>query len=77
MLQTPLGLSVTRLAMVASLASFQAPTTLSRLIILALGNGIAMLNFTALLWHPNRRVRYCSYLAIRQGFCPSRMTSNN
>ena len=66
LLQTPLYLGVMRLAMVASLASFQAPTTLSRLITLALGNGVTMLNFTAMLWHPNRSVRYWFYTAGRK-----------
>ena len=50
-------LGLIRLASVASLASFQAPTTLLRLAILAFGTGAAMLVFTATLWSPDPRIR--------------------
>ena len=46
-----------RLASVASLASFQASTTLLRLIILALGTGAAMLVVTVSLWSPDPKIR--------------------
>lgn len=42
---------------VLSLGSFQASTTLSRLIALAAGNGIATLTLTATLWSPSKRIR--------------------
>jgi len=43
---------------VAGLASFQAPTTLYRLISLAAGNGAATITLTAALWNPNKLIRY-------------------
>ena len=50
-------LGILRICVVLSLASFQAPTTLTRLVTLALGNGGALLLFTANLWSPCRRIR--------------------
>ena len=40
------------------MASFQAPTTLQRLVTLAVGAGAAMLVLVATLWHPQKDVRY-------------------
>lgn len=61
-------LGLIRLASVASLASFQASTTLLRLAILALGTGAAMLVFTATLWSPDPRIRCHNFWGIILGF---------
>lgn len=50
-------LGVLRLLMVGSIASFQAPTTLSRLMILAGGAGVSMLVLAATLWSPDVKIR--------------------
>lgn len=56
-LQTYHAMCMLRLLSVASLASFQAPNTLSRLIILTLGTTCALLVFTITLWSPDARIR--------------------
>ncbi|GFN75081.1 pgap2-interacting protein [Plakobranchus ocellatus] len=56
-----------RLLVVGSLASFQAPTTLQRLVILAIGVGIAMLVLAASLWHPNKALRYRTFWGLILG----------
>jgi len=48
--QTRWGLAILRLGVLASLASFQAETTLQRLVILSLGCGFLMLQFVATIW---------------------------
>lgn len=50
-------LGLLRLLMVGSLASFQAPTTLTRLMILAGGAGVSMLVIAATLWSPDVKIR--------------------
>ncbi|KAJ8298251.1 LOW QUALITY PROTEIN: hypothetical protein KUTeg_024782, partial [Tegillarca granosa] len=57
-----------RLIMVASIGSFQAGSTLSRLIILAVGNGVAMLVFIATLWNPNAKIRTCTFWGLLLGW---------
>ncbi|KAL3880057.1 hypothetical protein ACJMK2_032328 [Sinanodonta woodiana] len=56
-----------RLLSVASLASFQAPTTLSRLFILAVGAGTSMLVFTATFWNPSKRIRCSTFWGLMLG----------
>ena len=58
LLQNRWILGLLRLFTVASLASFQAKTTLMRLVILALGTGAAMLVFTVTLWSKDSKIRY-------------------
>ena len=50
-------LGLLRLLSTASLASFQAGTTLQRLAVLACGAGVNMLVFVATMWSPNVRIR--------------------
>ncbi|GFR60702.1 PGAP2-interacting protein-like [Elysia marginata] len=52
---------------VASVASFQAETTLQRLVTLAIGTGISMLVLAATLWHPNKAVRYRTFWGLILG----------
>lgn len=47
---SPLGLLLLRLLTLVGVASYQAPTTLSRLIVLAIGNMFAMLTLGATWW---------------------------
>lgn len=54
-------LGVLRLLIVGSLASFQAPSTLSRLMILAGGAGVSMLVLAATLWSPDVKIRWVVY----------------
>ncbi|CAL1541206.1 unnamed protein product [Lymnaea stagnalis] len=56
-----------RLVTVGSVASFQAPTTLTRLIILAIGAGVSMLVLAATLWHQVKAVRYRTYWGLVLG----------
>ncbi|KAK3732782.1 hypothetical protein RRG08_041092 [Elysia crispata] len=56
-----------RLIVVASVASFQAETTLQRLVTLAVGAGISMLVLAASLWHPNKAVRYRTFWGLILG----------
>ncbi|XP_060085911.1 PGAP2-interacting protein-like [Ylistrum balloti] len=60
-------LGVLRLLVVASLGSFQAGTTLSRLAILAFGAGISMCVFTATLWNPSPRIRTNTFWGLMLG----------
>ncbi|KAH9513982.1 Protein cwh43 [Bulinus truncatus] len=66
-LQNKWVLTVMRLLAVSSLASFQAPTTLSRLVVLALGAGVSMLVLAATLWHSAKSVRYRTYWGLILG----------
>ena len=50
-------LGLLRLACVGSLASFQAPSTLSRLVTLAVGAGLSSLVLAATLFSPSQRIR--------------------
>ncbi|KAL4230433.1 Protein cwh43 [Mactra antiquata] len=61
-------LGILRGLSVAALASFQAPTTLSRLVSLAAGNGIATLTLTATLWSPSKRIRTSTCWGLLIGF---------
>ncbi|XP_052795697.1 PGAP2-interacting protein-like [Mya arenaria] len=53
---------------VLALASFQAPSTLERLIVLAAGNGIATITLTAALWNPSKAVRTSTCWGLLLGF---------
>lgn len=55
---TPLGLLVLRLLTLVGVASFQGPTTLSRLIILGVGNFFVLLTLTATWWGLSRLDRW-------------------
>ncbi|XP_074650238.1 PGAP2-interacting protein-like [Tubulanus polymorphus] len=61
-------LGVLRLIVAASVASFQAPTTLNRLVVLAVGNGAAMLVFTATFWSRSNVQRTTSLWSLMLGF---------
>ena len=56
-IQTRKGLFVLRAVCVAAVGSFQAPTTLSRLLILAVGNGAAILLLCGTWWHKSAHQR--------------------
>ncbi|PVD34675.1 hypothetical protein C0Q70_05952 [Pomacea canaliculata] len=58
---------VMRLGTVASLASFQAPSTLSRLIILAVGAGLSSLVLAATLFSPSQRIRCNTFWSLILG----------
>lgn len=60
-------LGVLRLLMVGSLASFQAPSTLSRLMILAGGAGVSMLVLAATLWSPDVKIRSSTFWGLFLG----------
>ncbi|RUS85556.1 hypothetical protein EGW08_006699, partial [Elysia chlorotica] len=60
-------LTLLRLVVVASLASFQAETTLQRLVLLAVGAGASMLVLAASLWHPSQPVRYRTFWGLILG----------
>ncbi|CAG5122553.1 unnamed protein product, partial [Candidula unifasciata] len=66
-LQNKWVLNLLRLVTVSSLASFQAPDTLSRLTILAIGAGVSMLVLAATLWNPSKPIRYRSYWGLILG----------
>ena len=51
---SPLGLLLLRLLTLVGVASYQAPTTLSRLIVLAVGNMFAMLTLGATWWNMSK-----------------------
>ena len=51
---TPFGLMVLRLLSIIGLASFQAPTMLSRLFLLAVGNFFMMLGWVANWWNMSK-----------------------
>lgn len=55
--QSRWGLAVLRLGALASLASFQAPSTLTRLVVLACGCFCIMLVFAATLWSSSPQQR--------------------
>ncbi|KAK7498732.1 hypothetical protein BaRGS_00010109 [Batillaria attramentaria] len=61
------AMGLLRLASVASLASFQAPSTLSRLIILAAGAGTSSLVLAATLFSPCKRIRCQTYWSLSLG----------
>ncbi|XP_062598080.1 PGAP2-interacting protein-like [Saccostrea cucullata] len=60
-------LGLLRLLMVGSLASFQAPTTLTRLMILAGGAGVQMLVLAATLWSPDVKIRSSTFWGLFLG----------
>ncbi|KAI8761535.1 PGAP2-interacting protein, partial [Biomphalaria glabrata] len=66
-LQEKKVLIVLRLLTVVCLASFQASTTLSRLVILAIGAGVSMLVLAATLWHSSTAIRYRTYWSLILG----------
>ncbi|KAK0043047.1 PGAP2-interacting protein [Biomphalaria pfeifferi] len=66
-LQEKKVLIVMRLLTVVCLASFQASTTLSRLVILAIGAGVSMLVLAATLWHSSMAIRYRTYWSLILG----------
>ncbi|XP_013421096.1 PGAP2-interacting protein isoform X1 [Lingula anatina] len=68
LIQHPWVLGGLRLFMVGCIASFQAPTTLQRLILLALGNGAAMLVLVATLWKDSTYQRYLTFWGLMVGF---------
>ena len=53
-LTSPLGLMLMRLCMMIGVASYQAPSTLSRLIILGVGNMFAMLVLAGSWWDKSK-----------------------
>ena len=55
------GLAFLRALSLVGVASFQAPTTLSRLILLAFGCGTAMLWFCGIIWSKEAKERYGQY----------------
>ncbi|XP_064608784.1 PGAP2-interacting protein-like [Liolophura sinensis] len=67
LIQNKWVLAVLRLFSLATLGSFQAKTTLSRLIILAAGNMSAMLVLTSTLWSSDHSVRYKSFWGLILG----------
>ncbi|XP_071087811.1 PGAP2-interacting protein-like [Haliotis cracherodii] len=60
-------LGLLRLVCVGCLASFQMPTTLSRLVTLAVGSGTATLVMAALLFSPSTRIRSQFYWSLMLG----------
>jgi hypothetical protein len=59
LIHTKSGLGFLRIITVTSVASFQAPDTLTRLAILAGGNFCNMLVLTGSLWSNSQQQRYC------------------
>ncbi|XP_059144809.1 PGAP2-interacting protein-like [Physella acuta] len=66
-LQQKWVLILLRLISVCSVASFQAPTTLIRLILLATGAGVSMLVLAATLWNSDKLVRYRTFWGLILG----------
>ncbi|XP_076447003.1 PGAP2-interacting protein-like [Babylonia areolata] len=60
-------LGLLRLVTVGCLASFQAPSTLSRLVILAVGAGVSSLVVAATLFSPCQRIRCQTYWSLMLG----------
>ncbi|XP_072170966.1 PGAP2-interacting protein-like [Diadema setosum] len=67
-LQTRLGLFLLRAVVVASVASFQAPTTLQRLVVLTVGNFALPLLWSATWWHKTTQQRVISFWGSMLGF---------
>ncbi|XP_033118188.1 PGAP2-interacting protein-like isoform X3 [Anneissia japonica] len=67
-IQSKTGILILRLLCVASLASFQAPTTSLRLQILAAGNFFALLLVLATWWHKSAYQRCISFWGHMLGF---------
>lgn len=53
-LTSPLGLMLIRLCSMVGVASYQAPTTLSRLLVLGVGNFFAMLVLAGTWWEKSK-----------------------
>ncbi|XP_078603076.1 PGAP2-interacting protein-like [Branchiostoma floridae x Branchiostoma japonicum] len=66
--QTRWGLALLRAVMVGCVASFQAPSTLSRLVVLAMGNAAAMLVFVGTLWNKSAFQRTQSFWGLMLGY---------
>nr|XP_054756005.1 PGAP2-interacting protein-like [Lytechinus pictus] len=67
-LQTRTGLFLLRAIMVGSVASFQAPTTLTRLVVLTAGNFALVLLWCATWWHETSQQRVVSFWGSMVGF---------
>ncbi|CAH1777955.1 unnamed protein product [Owenia fusiformis] len=67
LLDNRIGLGILRLGVVVGLGSFQAPDTLTRLIILAIGNACNMLVFTLTLYSKNKLQRSFTFWGIILG----------
>eukprot|EP00057_Strongylocentrotus_purpuratus_P030936 XP_783130.4 PREDICTED: PGAP2-interacting protein [Strongylocentrotus purpuratus] len=67
-LQTKTGLFLLRAIMVGSVASFQAPTTLTRLMVLTAGNFALVLLWCATWWHKTSQQRVVSFWGAMIGF---------
>ncbi|GAB1602369.1 PGAP2-interacting protein-like [Argonauta hians] len=68
LLQKPFSLSLLHLLSIASLLSFQAPDTLTRLCILSFGVMCTLLAFTVSLWNPDTKIRYLTLWGLLLGF---------
>ncbi|XP_019628263.1 PREDICTED: PGAP2-interacting protein-like [Branchiostoma belcheri] len=66
--QTRWGLALLRAVTVGCVASFQAPSTLARLVVLAMGNAAAMLVFVGTLWNKSNFQRTVSFWGLMLGF---------
>ena len=64
---TPTGLMLLRILTLIGVVSFQAPTTLSRLILLAVGNSFALLTLCASWWNMSKLDRYICCMRVQQG----------
>jgi len=62
------GLAFWRVLSLVGVASFQAPTTLIRLIMLAFGCGTAMLWFCGMIWNKDPKERVLSFWGLILGF---------
>ncbi|KAL5013068.1 hypothetical protein ScPMuIL_011619 [Solemya velum] len=60
-------LGLLKFGILCGVSSFQAPTTLMRLIIMACGSGAAMLVLVASLWSPNQKTRTTSFWGLMLG----------
>ncbi|XP_078684139.1 PGAP2-interacting protein-like [Branchiostoma floridae x Branchiostoma belcheri] len=67
-MQTRWGLALLRAVTVGCVASFQAPSTLARLVVLAMGNAAAMLVFVGTLWNKSNFQRTVSFWGLMLGF---------
>lgn len=61
---SPLGLLLVRLGTIVGVASYQAPTTLSRLLVLGVGNCFAMLALAGTWWGKSKLDRYEEILVL-------------
>ncbi|XP_038055775.1 PGAP2-interacting protein-like [Patiria miniata] len=66
--QTRWGLFILRVVMVTSVGSFQASTTLQRLVVLSVGNGAATLLLCGMLWNKSLHQRSASFWGLMIGF---------